>query len=63
LIITYKHVCFCRPKGEGAKKKGFPELKGPITSLPELIAVCDGKYESLYAMLGDEMDRIHLDQV
>ena len=45
------------------KKKGFPQLSGPIETLPELMAVCDGKYEALLAMLEEEMPRQHLDQV
>ena len=58
------YVYYCRPwKGQGAKKKGYPDLKTPIDSLPQLIAVCDGKFEALNAMLGDEMERGHLDQV
>lgn len=45
------------------KKKGFPNLKSPIESLPELMAICDGKFDALMAMLGEEMGRTELDQV
>lgn len=54
----------CRPwKGHGAKKKGYPDIKSPIETLPQLMAVCDGRFEALNAMLGEEMDRAHLEQV
>ncbi len=38
-------------------------MKSPIESLPQLMAVCDGKFEALFAMLGEEMDRNHLEMV
>ena len=44
-------------------KKGFPHLPGPIETLPELMAVCDGRFEALLAMLEEEMPRQQIDQV
>ncbi|KAK3097620.1 hypothetical protein FSP39_011463 [Pinctada imbricata] len=62
--ITPYHLSCLRPqRSEGARRKGFPDLPGPITSLPEFMAVCDGKFDALMAMLGEEMNRTHLDQL
>lgn len=52
-----------RPSGEGAKKKGFPNIQGPIQTLPEFLAVCDGKFDAVLAMLGEDMARNQLDQL
>ena len=61
LIICY--LCNRPRSGDGARRKGFPDLRGPISSLPELMAICDSKFEVLAAMLGEEMNRTDLDQV
>lgn len=52
-----------RPSGEGAKRKGFPNIQGPIQTLPEFLAVCDGKFDAVLAMLGEDMTRNQLDQL
>ncbi|KAL3883314.1 hypothetical protein ACJMK2_029590 [Sinanodonta woodiana] len=57
------HIHCLRPREGTAKKKGFPELKAPIETLPELMAICDGKFDPLEAMLGDEMSPQHQEQV
>ncbi|KAL5009476.1 hypothetical protein ScPMuIL_011781 [Solemya velum] len=57
------HINCLRPQNAGMKKKGFPNLKNPIGSLPEMIAICDGKFDALMAMLGEEMGRTELDQL
>lgn len=62
--MTPYHLNCLRPKGgEGARRKGVAMPRGPITSLPELLAACDGRYETLLAMLDGEMDRMHIDQI
>ncbi|XP_071112657.1 activating signal cointegrator 1 complex subunit 3-like [Haliotis cracherodii] len=61
-VMPYHVYCF-RPRGGGARQKGFPELRGPIETLPELVAVCEGKFEALAAMLNGEMNQTEIDQV
>ena len=51
-----------RPKKD-SKKKGFPNISGPIETLPELMAVCEGRFDALIALLEEEMPRQQLDQV
>ncbi|CAG2249935.1 ASCC3 [Mytilus edulis] len=62
-MMPYHLACFRPWKGHGAKKKGYPDIKSPIETLPQLMAVCDGRFEALNAMLGEEMDRAHLEQI
>ena len=47
----------------GNTRGGFNQPRGQITSLPELIHTCDGKYELLVSMLGDEIEKRQLDEV
>ncbi|KAJ8311907.1 hypothetical protein KUTeg_010541 [Tegillarca granosa] len=58
------HLYCLRPKtDQGAKKKGFPDIKAPVDCLPQMLSLCDGRFEVLQAMLGEEMNRQQLDQV
>ena len=52
-----------RPRGAGARPKGFPDMRGPVESLPELAEICGGRREVLDALLGAEMDRTKTEQV
>ncbi|XP_055955120.1 activating signal cointegrator 1 complex subunit 3-like [Patella vulgata] len=61
-MTTYHTYCF-RPQSGGAKKKGFPDIKAPVDSLPELMAVCDNKFEALSSMLDGEMNPNHINEV
>ncbi|RUS90749.1 hypothetical protein EGW08_001460, partial [Elysia chlorotica] len=60
-LLTLPHVqqqhlyCF--------KPKGFPEMRGPVESLPELAEICAGRLEVLDALLGAEMDHAKTEQV
>ncbi len=57
-------TCYCcRPQSGGARKRGAPDLKGPIESLPELMHVCEGKPDALHAMLDAELTYNQVDQV
>ncbi|XP_061176706.1 activating signal cointegrator 1 complex subunit 3-like [Saccostrea echinata] len=61
--MTPYHLSCLRPRGGGAKKKGFPDIQGPIQTLPEFLAVCDGKFDAVMALLGDDMQRNQVDQL
>ncbi|XP_029640230.1 activating signal cointegrator 1 complex subunit 3 isoform X1 [Octopus sinensis] len=50
-IMTYHLESFRKPNGN------------LIECLPELMALCDGKFEVLFSMLKDEMRRAHIEQV
>ncbi|KAK3773312.1 hypothetical protein RRG08_023199 [Elysia crispata] len=67
-LLTLPHLqqhhlyCF-RPRGAGARPKGFPDMRGPVESLPELAEICGGRREVLDALLGAEMDRTKTEQI
>ena len=50
-----------RPKK--SPRKYDPGPKGPIETLPELMVLCEDRYEVLMSMLEEEMQRQHIDQV
>ncbi|ESO93256.1 hypothetical protein LOTGIDRAFT_189896 [Lottia gigantea] len=62
-ITPYHIYCFRPQSGGGAKKKGYPDIKAPIETLPELLSVCDGKFEHLSTMLEGEMNPNNINQV
>ena len=54
---------YTRPRGEGARQKGFPDIAGPVQTLPEFLALFDGKFDAVMAMLGEDMSRNQVDQL
>lgn len=51
-----------RLSGEGVKRKGFFNIQGFIQIFLEFLVVCDGKFDVVLAMLGEDMIRNQLDQ-
>nr|XP_022293850.1 activating signal cointegrator 1 complex subunit 3-like [Crassostrea virginica] len=67
-LLTLPHmtpflISCLRPRGEGARQKGFPDITGPVQTLPEFLALFDGKFDAVMAMLGEDMSRNQVDQL
>ncbi|GFO03586.1 activating signal cointegrator 1 complex subunit 3-like [Plakobranchus ocellatus] len=55
--VQQHHLYLFRPHGAGARPKGFPGLRGPVETLPELVEICGGRREVLDTLLGSELDQ------